>query len=85
MYFLQEAEGLSRRAKVSWAARRGDAQVLNLQHDGIVVAPPEGMTVAALVAGMSAASATMLGYEQPVEEKPLGADVSDTESEGEDE
>ena len=80
-YFLQEAEGLSRQAKVAWAARRGDARVTNLQHDGIVVELPDGMNAAAVTAGMSAASAAVLGYEQPVEEKPLGEDVSDAESE----
>ena len=80
-YFLQEAEGLSRQAKVAWAARRGDARVTNLQHDGIVVELPEGMDAKAMEAGMSLACTAVLGYGQPVEEKELGADVSDTESE----
>ena len=47
-YFLQEAEGLSRRAKVEWArvsgGRRGrDVPVTNL--DGKYVAPAECMRV----------------------------------------
>ena len=74
---FQEAEGLSRQAKVAWAARRGGTRVTNLQHDGIVVVPPDGMDIAAMAAGMGAASSAVLGYDQPVEEKPLGADVSD--------
>ena len=79
-YFLQEAEGLSRRAKVAWAARRGDLRVTNLQHDGIVIELPEGVEAAAVEAGMSEASEAVLGYWQPVEEKELGADVSDSDS-----
>jgi hypothetical protein len=71
-YFLQEAEGLSRRAKVAWAARRGDALVTNLQHDGIIVQLPDGMTAATATAGMAEASSQVLGYQQLVEEKPLG-------------
>jgi len=84
-YFLQEAEGLSRQAKVAWAMRRGDARVANLQHDGVVVELPEGVAADDAVRGMSAACVAILGYEQPVEEKPLGADVrgSDSEDDGE--
>lgn len=72
-YFLQEAEGLSRKAKVAWAALRGDVRVSNLQHDGVVVVLPDGVTAAVVVAGMAMASERILGYTQPVEEKPLGA------------
>jgi hypothetical protein len=71
-YFLQEAEGLSRRAKVAWAARRGDALVTNLQHDGVIVQLPTGVTADAVAAGMAEASSQMLGYQQMVEEKALG-------------
>ena len=78
-YFLQEAEGLSRQAKVAWAARRGDVRVTNLQHDGIVVLLHDGMRAAHVLAGMSEASSAVLGYDQPVEEKPLGEDVDDSE------
>ena len=67
---------------MAWAARRGDAGVANLQHDGIVVNLPVGMAAAEALAGMAAASTAVLGYEQPVEEKALGAEVSDSESEG---
>ena len=84
-YFLQEAEGLSRQAKVAWAMRRGDVRVANLQHDGVVVALHDGVDAAAVVAGMAAASSLVLGYEQPVEEKPLGAaDWDSSDENGED-
>ena len=74
-YFLQEAEGLSRMAKVAWARRRGDLSITNLQHDGIVVVCEE-VNPADVCAALTAACETVLGYDQPVEEKPLGADVS---------
>ena len=70
-YFLQEAEGISRRAKVAWAMRRGDVRVENLQHDGIVVTIPPGVSAPEVAAGLTAACGLALGYAQPVEEKPL--------------
>lgn len=73
--------GLSRWAKVQWAKLRGDARVTNLQHDGVVVDLPEGIDPVAATAGLSAASTAMLGYDHPVEEKPIGEEVADTESE----
>ena len=45
-YFLQEAEGLSHWAKVMWARLRGDVRVTNLQHEGVIVDLPNGMSVA---------------------------------------
>ena len=53
--------------------------VTNLQHDGVVVVV-EQMDPAAVCTVMTAACAEMLGYNQPVEEKPLGEDVSDSEA-----
>jgi len=50
-YFLQEAEGLSR-----WAKLRGDTQVTNLQRDGVVVDLPDGIGPVAATVGLSAAS-----------------------------
>ena len=82
-YFLQEAEGLSRQAKVAWAALRGDAQVTNLQHDGVVVLLPDCMSADSVLAGMSDACAAVLGYAQPVEEKALGEGVAESEDEAE--
>mmetsp|Transcript_81492 Transcript_81492/g.162105 ORF Transcript_81492/g.162105 Transcript_81492/m.162105 type:complete len:90 (-) Transcript_81492:273-542(-) len=55
-YFLQEAEGLSRWAKVLWAKLRGDAHVTNLQHDGMVVDLPDGIGPVAATVGLNAAS-----------------------------
>ena len=72
-YFLQEAEGLSRRAKAAWAARRGDARVVNLQHDGLIVMLPDGVAPTDAAEGMSAACEAILGYAQPVEVKTAGA------------
>ena len=83
-YFLQEAEGLSRRAKVDWALKRGDLSVTNLQHDGVVVdcgdEDPE-----AVCRAMAAACEAMLGYEQPVEEKPLGDEGGESSADDSDE
>ena len=70
-YLFQEAEGLSRRAKLTWARTRGDAVVSSLQHDGIVVAPPPNVTAAEMAAGMARASSMALGYDQPVEIKDM--------------
>ena len=53
-YLLQEAEGISRRAKLAWAARRGDVRVANLQHDGIVVALPTTVQAEGVAACMTA-------------------------------
>ena len=86
-YFLQEAEGPSRWAKVQWAKLRGDAHVTNLQHDGVVIGLPHGVEPGVALTEMSAACQEVLGYEQPVGEKPIGEEVGDSEdglSEGED-
>ena len=77
-YFLQEAEGLSRAAKVAWARQRGDLRVTNLQHDGVVV-DCEDVDPVEVCSAMAAACNEVLGYDQPVEEKLLGEDVSDSE------
>ena len=73
-YFLQEAEGISRLAKLAWAERRGSgSEVTSLQHDGVVMVLGEGVAPGAATAALSAACEEALGYAQPVEEKPLGA------------
>ena len=65
---------------MAWAARRGDVRVTNLQHDGIVVdCDAVGMDPRAVELAMGAASSEVLGYDQPVEEKPIGEDVSASE------
>ena len=67
---------------MAWAARRGDARVTNLQHDGIVVEPPAGLSVDGMATALAAACEAVLGYPQPVEQKPLGEDVSSGSSTG---
>ena len=47
-----------------------------LQHDGIVVEPPAGLSVDGMATALAAACEVVLGYPQPVEQKPLGEDVS---------
>ena len=84
-YFLQEAEGLSRWAKMRWAELRGGGHVTNLQHDGIVLDLPDGADVAEVLVQLAEACEAVLGYPQPVEDKPLGADVDDSDDEGSDE
>ena len=63
-FAFQEAESISRRAKVRWAARNGHA-VLSLQHDGIVVAVKRGSDAGDVAEQMARASEEALGYRQP--------------------
>jgi len=65
-YVFQEAEGLSRRAKLQWALRGGHA-VQNLQHDGVVVRLAGDLSVGAAAAQLSAACTHALAYQQRVE------------------
>ena len=81
-YFLAEAEGLSRLAKVDWARKRGDLEVTSLQHDGIIVMLPAGEhtgaddeRIARLERSLCAACSAALGYRQPVEVKPFDGDL----------
>ena len=67
---------------MQWAKLRGDARVANLQHDGVVIDLPDGLDAMAALAGLSAASTEVLGYDQPVDDKPMGEEVADTEDEG---
>ena len=67
-FAFQEAESISRRAKVRWAARNGHA-VLSLQHDGIVVAVKRGSDAGDVAEQMATASEEALGYRQPCELK----------------
>ena len=68
-FVFQEAESISREAKVAWCARNGHA-VASLQHDGIVVTLRAGTDAAAACAQMQRVSSLDLGYEQPCELKP---------------
>ena len=67
-YVLQEAEAVSRDAKLRYARLRGHT-VHNLQHDGIVVSLSRGQP-SAVATQMAEASSHALGYTQPVEVKP---------------
>jgi len=64
-YVFQEAEGVSRRAKVWWARCKGHA-VLNLQHDGLVLQLRHGDGAEAVRQQLAAVSTRALGYQQPV-------------------
>jgi hypothetical protein len=64
-YVLQDYEGASRRAKVEWA-RRTQAQVVNLQHDGVRMRFPFNVPLDTATQQISAACSTALGYKQDV-------------------
>ena len=72
-YVFQEAEGFSREAKLDWARLRGGHTVTNLQHDGVVAELVAGVDVSAVARELTAVCTAALGYEQRVEEKPMGA------------
>ena len=63
-YVFQEAEGLSREAKLWWCRTNGHT-VHNLQHDGVVVELARGEPAAA-AAALTTVCSRALGYEQPV-------------------
>jgi len=67
-YVFQEAEGLSRAAKLQWAARGGH-EVQSLQHDGVVVRLVGGLATREAERQLTQACSHALGYEQPVEAK----------------
>ena len=68
-YVFQEAEGVSRQAKVRWAVQQGHT-VLNLEHDGVVLAFEPGVGMAQAERDLRRACSHALGYDQPVEHKP---------------
>ena len=62
-YLLQEAEAVSREAKVNWCREQG-LRVLNLQHDGIFVESlPAGLAAAEVAELLGAAASRAAGYE----------------------
>ena len=67
-YVFQDMEGGARAAKAQWAAARG-GQVINLQHDGVIITPPAGMGIADIEQELTSMCTAILGYEQPVEVK----------------
>ena len=68
-FCFQEAESISRTAKMRWCQRNGHA-VLSLQHDGIVVAVRDGTSPELLREQLQEASEQALGYAQPCSIKP---------------
>ena len=68
-YALQEAESMSRAAKVAWCDRNGHAAV-NLQHDGVAVLLTQGTDVETARSLLQRASETAVGYHQPCTLKP---------------
>ena len=68
-FFLQEAEGLSRAAKLAWSRLRGAGEITSLQHDGVVMVLSQGVTPTDACAALTEVCTAVLGYAQPVEEK----------------
>ena len=73
-YVLQDYEGASRRAKCEWA-RRGQAEVINLQHDGVRMRIPWDMAPQTVAQHLSEFCSAALGYRQSVVVKnsPMGS------------
>ena len=61
-FFLQEAEGLSRAAKLTWARLRGAGEVTSLQHDGVVMVLSQGMSPTDACAALTDVCSAALGY-----------------------
>lgn len=78
-FFLQEAEGLSRAAKLAWSRLRGAGEITSLQHDGVVMVLSQGVTPTDACAALTEVCTAALGYAQPVEEKPFHFDPGDSE------
>ena len=71
-YLLQEAEAVSRAAKMRWCREHG-VRVVNLQHDGILMeSVPDGMTADEAAELMSAAASRAAGYEVVVAAERVG-------------
>ena len=64
-YVFQEAEGISRLAKLWWARVRGH-KVQNLQHDGVILTTGTDIQPQAVARAMTAVCTHALGYAQPV-------------------
>ena len=67
-YVFQEAEGLSRAAKLWWC-RVGGHTVHNLQHDGVVAALARGVSDAEAARALGKVCSHALAYPQEVEVK----------------
>ena len=72
-YLLQEAEAVSRNAKIKWCEANG-VEVLNLQHDGVVgYGLPSGKSEHDVAAEMAMVATVACGFKVDVEAAPLGA------------
>ena len=72
-YLLQEAEAVSRAAKMGWCAEHG-VRVTSIQHDGIMVAHlPAGRTGEDVAAALAQAATAACGYEVHVKATHIGA------------
>jgi hypothetical protein len=73
-YVLQDYEGASRRAKCEWA-RRWQAEVINLQHDGVRMRIPRDISPSDVAQHLSAFCSTALGYRQlvTIKSSPTGS------------
>ena len=69
-YVWQEAEGISRDAKIAWCRRAGH-KVHNLQHDGVIIELRADTQQAQITGELRRACSHALCYEQPVEVKAL--------------
>ena len=67
-YLLQEAEGISRSAKLQWCSQHGCTGI-NLQHDGVVIRLTGDWTNADAEEELSRVSTAASGYVQTVETK----------------
>ena len=73
-YLLQEAEAVSRNAKIKCWCEANGIEVLNLQHDGVVgYGLPSGKNEHDVAAAMAVAATEACGFEVDVEAAPLGA------------
>ena len=64
-YILQDYEGASRRAKCEWA-RRWQAEIINLQHDGVRMRIPRDLSPLDVAQHLSNFCSAALGYRQSV-------------------
>ena len=66
-------EAISRDAKLWWFRATGAGEVISLQHDGVVASLHPARDVASVARALTRVSSRALGYDQPVEHKPMPA------------
>ena len=71
-YVLQEAEGISREAKLEWC-KNTRCKWINLQHDGVIIRLTEGWTPEAAASDLTRVVSAAVGYAQSVERKAWAA------------